>query len=98
MDQVSIKKDRVHLTCQATSDPFPTISWYFNDTLVNESNKYRISAKLLNYTTSTSTLSVRRVESSDVGNYTCYATNGASTAIDYGVISVNGMLAYTCYN
>ena len=96
MTEPSVKRDRVYLTCQATSDPFPTISWYFNDTLVNESNKYQISAKLLNYTTSTSTLTVRRVEPSDLGNYTCYATNGAATAIDYGVISVSGMLA-TCW-
>ena len=92
MDQESVKRNRVYLTCQATGDPLPTISWYFNDTLVNESDKYQISTTLLNYTTSTNTLTVRRVGSSDVGNYTCYATNGASTATDYGVISVNGML------
>ena len=90
MDQAPIKKDIVNLTCQATGDPFPTISWHFNNSLVNESDKYKISTKLLNYTTSTSTLTVKHVGSSDMGRYICYATNGASTATSYGIISVNG--------
>ena len=91
IDQVHTAGDEVTFTCQATSEPISTIQWYFNDIPLNESDKYEISTELLNYNNKISELTVKRVESSDVGTYTCYAVNGISVDNSSGVLSVNGM-------
>ena len=97
MDHMHIKRDTIHFKCQATGDPIPTVHWYFNEAVVNKSNKYHISNKLMNHTSTRSTLTVKNVESSDVGIYTCHATNGVSTALSHGVLSINGKLHVTSY-
>jgi len=60
--------DTASFTCQATGEPVPTISWYFNGVPVNESStmKYTISVMSLNTTTINNTLTIMSVESSDV--------------------------------
>lgn len=93
MGQTKVKRDTVNFICKATGDPIPTIRWRFNSVPVNESDKYQLSTKLLNYTSAESILTVKNVGSSDVGNYTCCATNGASTALSNGVLSISGMLS-----
>ena len=82
----------VSFTCQATSGPAPTISWYFNDTLLADGMRYTISETSVNTTTISSTLTIMSVESSDVGTYTCNATNVLSTDTSSGVLTVNGEL------
>ena len=95
MDQTHTKGDVVTFTCQTTSEPISNnISWYFNGAPLNESNKYHTSTQLLNYTTITNTLTIMSVESSDVGTYTCYVTNGRSTDMSSAVLSVKGMHVY----
>ena len=80
-------------TCQATGEPVPTISWHFNGVLVDKANtmKYTISMMSLNITIS-STLTIMNVQSSDVGTYTCNATNVVSTDTSSGILTVNGEL------
>ena len=97
MDQVQDKGGTISLTCSATGQPLPTISWYFNGALINESNtmKNTISVMLLNATTISSALTVMNAESSDVGTYTCNATNVVSTDISAGILTVNGELIAT---
>ena len=97
MDQVQDEGGTISLTCSATGQPLPTISWYFNGVPINEINtmKYTISGTLLNTTTISSTLTVMNVESSDVGTYTCNATNVVSTDISAGILTVNGELIAT---
>ena len=91
VDQTYTKGDVVTFTCQTSSEPVSDkISWYFNGVPLNESNKYHTSTQLVNYTTVTNTLTIMSVESSDVGTYTCYATNGRSTDVSSAVLSVNG--------
>ena len=97
MDQTHIKGDAVTFTCQTTSEPISKISWNFNGAPLNESNKYHTSTQPVNYTTITNTLTIMSVESSDVGTYTCYATNGRSTDISSAVLSVNGMYVSTSH-
>ena len=84
--------DTASFTCQATSEPVPTISWYFNGVLVDVTNmmKYTISEMSLNTTTNSSTLRIMSVESSDVGTYTCNATNVVSSDTSSAVLTVNG--------
>ena len=92
MDQTLNKGDTASFTCQVTGEPVPTISWYFNGIPVDETNtmKYTISMMLLNITTISSTLTIMNVQSSDVGTYTCNATNVISTDTSSGVLTVNG--------
>jgi len=94
MDETQNEGDTATFTCQATGKPVPTISWYFNGVLVddNDMDKYTILMMSLNTTTISNALTIMSVESSDVGTYTCNATNWISTDISSGVLTVNGEL------
>ena len=92
MDQTQNEGSNASFTCQVTGEPVPTIIWYFNGTLVDETNtmKYTISMESLNTTTNNSTLTIMNVQSSDAGTYTCDATNVISTDNSSGILTVNG--------
>ena len=90
MDQTQDEGDTASFTCQATGEPVPTISWYFNDTLLANGTDYTISETSVNTTTISSTLTIMSVDSSDVGTYTCNATNVVSSNASSGVLTVNG--------
>ena len=92
MDQTENEGDRASFTCQADGEPLPTISWYFNGALLDESNtaKYMITERQI--TTTTNILNIMNVESSDVGTYTCNATNVVFSNTSFGVLTVNGEL------
>jgi len=71
-------RDRAIFTCVSMGEPVPDISWYFNDIMINvsdSSNKYMIVSRSLNITTIENTLTAYNITSSDVGVYTCTATN-----------------------
>ena len=93
-DQTKNEGDTTSFTCQVTGEPVPTISWYFNGVLLDDAAimKYTISEMSLNTTTISSTLTLMNVESSDVGTYTCNATNLLSSDASSGVLTVNGEL------
>jgi len=97
MDQTQNETGAVSFTCQATGKPVPIISWYFNGVPVNEANtmKYRITPRVFTNAIE-NTLLIMSVESSDVGTYTCNATNVVSSDTNYGVLTVNGELQI-CY-
>ena len=92
IDQTQNEGDTVSFTCQATGEPVPTITWYFNSVQLDKANtmKYTISVMSLNDTTISNMLTIMNVESSDVGTYTCNATNVVSSDISSGVLTVNG--------
>ena len=92
MDETHTEGDNASFTCQTTGRPVPTISWYFNNTLLAHGMRYTISETSVNTTTISSTLIIMSVESSDVGTYTCNATNVVSTDTSSGVLTVNGEL------
>ena len=77
--------------CLVDGEPLPTISWYFNGIRVDESNmvKYRITHRL-QQTFTQGILNVMDLESSDVGTYTCNATNVVSSDTSSGILTVNG--------
>ena len=79
-------RDLATFTCQVTGKPVPTISWYFNDAMINvsDASKYMIMSTLINTTTTENTLTVYNVTSSDVGTYTCNATNTIGSDISHG--------------
>ena len=86
MDQIHNEEEQVSFTCQATGEPVPTISWYYNNFLLTNGT----TETSVNTTTISSTLTIMSVESSDVGTYTCNATNVVSTDTSSGVLTVNG--------
>ena len=95
MNQITNGGNNVSFTCQATGEPVPTISWYFDDNPVDDilnTIKYTISMMSLNTTTTNNMLIIMSIQSSDVGTYTCNATNVVSTDTSSGVLTVNGEL------
>ena len=93
MDQTHNEGDTASFTCQADGEPLPTISWYFNDIPLDESDtsKYTITDRHLD-TFVMDILNIMNVQSSDVGTYTCNATNVVSSDTSSGVLTVNGEL------
>ena len=92
-NKTSNKTQSVNLTCQAVGEPVPDISWYFNGVMINvsdNSSKYMIISRSLNITTTKNTLTVYNVTSSDVGTYTCNATNVVGYDSTSGHLQVNG--------
>ena len=75
----------VSFSCQADGEPVPTISWYFNSTVLEQANTTK-------FIITNNTLQIVNVESSDVGTYTCNATNVVSSDTSSGVLTVNGEL------
>ena len=72
-------------------EPVPEISWYFNDVMINvsdNSSKYMIVSRSLNITTTENTLTVYNVTSSDVGTYTCNASNFIGSVTSSGILTV----------
>ena len=92
LDQVQDEGDTASFTCQATGGPIPTISWYFNGALLADEATHTISETSVNTTTINSILTIMSVQSSDVGTYTCNATNVVSSDTSSGALTVNGEL------
>ena len=92
MDQIQDEEGAASFTCQATGEPVPTISWYFNGTLLADGATHTISETSVNTTTINSILTIMSVQSSDLGTYTCNATNVVSSDTSSGVLTVNGEL------
>ena len=92
MDETQNERGIAFFTCQADGEPLPTISWYFNGILLDESNtaKYMITERPIRTTTNSVILNVMSVQSCDVGTYTCNATNVVSSDTSSGVLTVNG--------
>ena len=90
-DYVINETNPTSFTCQTTGEPLPTISWHFNDDMINvsDTNKYRIESRSINTTTTENTLTVYNVTSSDVGSYLCMATNELGSDSSIGVLTVN---------
>ena len=98
MDQLHNEDDTASFTCQANGEPLPTIIWYFNGAPLDESDtsKYTITDRRLD-TAVEVLLNIMNVQSSDVGTYTCNATNVVSSDTSSGVLTVNGELQLVLY-
>ena len=90
-DEVRDHTENGSFSCQAVGEPVPDISWYFNDVMINvsdNSSKYMIESRSLNITTTENTLTVYNVTSSDVGTYTCNASNIIGSVTSSGILTV----------
>ena len=94
-DELRNKKENVTFVCESVGEPLPNIIWYFNDVMINvsdNSSKYIIVSRSLNITTTENTLTVYKVTSSDVGTYTCNASNIIGSDTSSGILTVTGKL------
>ena len=91
IDFLENETNPVTFSCQATGEPIPTIIWYFNSIMINASNtrKYNISNST-NGSVITSVFTILNTQSSDAGNYTCYAENDLGNDQDPGALTING--------
>ena len=83
-DLSDVEIDKANFSCQAVGEPLPDITWYLNGVMINVSDnidKYTTVSRSLNITTIENTLTVYNVTSSDVGVYSCIATNIAGSDI-----------------
>ena len=87
-DQTVNEGGTASFTCEAIGEPVPTISWYFNDVPVDVTNTVKYD--VLPTSPGQSAISINNVQSSDVGTYTCNATNVVSSDTSSGVLTVNG--------
>jgi len=92
MDLTQNEMGRASFSCQAIGEPVPTISWYFNDVPVDVTDTMKY--EFINVTSFENViiilLRINDVQSSDVGTYTCNATNVVSSDTSSGVLTVNG--------
>ena len=95
-DLLENETNHIQFVCQAIGVPVPNITWSFNGVMVNlsDSFKYNSSSMYLNESIIESTLSLRNTVSSDVGRYTCVASNIIGTDKSSGVLTVNGKHTY----
>ena len=91
IDLLENETNPVTFRCQSIGEPVPTISWYFNDVMINASNSsdYNVS-NTMNGTVVTSSLTIVNAQSSDVGTYTCHAENIIGSDRSSAVLTVNG--------
>ena len=97
-NEIRDQEDNVTFLCQAVGEPVPDISWYFNDVMINvsdNSSKYLIESRSLNITTTENTLTVYNVASSDVGTYTCNASNTIGSVTRSGILTVTSKFLST---
>ena len=79
-------------SCQATGEPVPEITWYFNNVMINILDiNYNVSTAVKEIIV-TSVFTIVSAQSSDVGRYTCVAHNFIGGDQISGVLTVNGML------
>ena len=90
LDQIQDVGGTASFTCQATGEPVPIISWYFRGDLFVNGGRLTISETEVNTTTINSRIIISNAESSDVGTYTCNATNVISSVTSFGVLTING--------
>ena len=95
LDQILDEGHIDFFTCQATGEPVPIISWYFRGDVLVNGRRLTISEIEVNTTTINSRLIISNAESSDVGTYTCNATNVISSVTSFGVLTINGEI-YNC--
>ena len=98
-DEVRNHTENGSFSCQSVGEPVPDISWYFNDVRINvsdNSSKYMIMSRSLNITTTENTLTVYNVTSSDVGTYTCNASNIIGSVTSSGILTVTSEFLATC--
>ena len=80
----------ISFSCEAIGEPTPSISWHFNDVLINPSTKYLLVIASVVPGSLGSSLIILNLLPSDAGTYTCYAENVVGNDNSSGILTVNG--------
>ena len=99
IDRLENETNPTTFVCQAIGEPVPNISWYFNGTMINESDtsKYNVTPIPVNLNATQSTLSIFNAASNDVGTYVCEATNVVGSTRSSAVLTIHGeKIFYHC--
>ena len=90
IDRLENETSPIIFSCEATGEPVPSISWYFNGAMITVSNtsNYNISNTLNGITAITSTLAIVNTQPPDVGTYACLAENIVGSDRSLGVLTV----------
>lgn len=98
-DILENETNSITFSCQAIGDPVPTISWYFNNVMINESDasKYHVSRSISGIEIASS-LTVMNTQSFDAGIYTCEAKNFIGSVRSSGILTINGEYAHVLLN
>ena len=99
-DQLENETNPTSFTCQATGEPIPNITWYYNGVMINDmsnvsnTSKYRIDSREINITTIDGTLEIYNASSFDVGTYVCIATNELGSDRSVGILTIHGKKSF----
>ena len=99
-DEIRNHSNHVAFLCITVGEPVPTITWYFNSSISIQQSiaKYMIVSRLLNITTTESTLTVYNVTSSDAGIFTCESINSFGRTSKSGILTVTSKFSSnSCY-
>ena len=92
MNRVHLENDTAAFLCHATGIPIPSVQWSFNGVQLQTSpDKYIVSSSIqMDKNSIVNTLIIFNIQSSDVGTYTCNASNFVDFDVSSGVLTVNG--------
>ena len=88
-DRNYTENNTISLLCEVTGVPIPHISWYFNNTKLNNNRKY-IESISIHSNSIITTLIILKLSSYDAGIYICKATNTAGNVTSSGTVTVQG--------
>ena len=88
MDADRIQGDSVTFECFGTGDPVPTITWTFNNTVLNNSDKYTINT--ISDGPDFGSLTIVDLTYFDRGVYTCNVTNQISYSSNHALLRIQG--------
>ena len=88
-NKIRREQDDVTFRCFSTGDPPPTVSWIFNNSVIQEGNKYTIGD--IQQGVDFGSLTIRNLTYYDRGTYTCRASNAIGNATDQVQLQVQGI-------
>ncbi|XP_019853400.1 PREDICTED: hemicentin-1-like [Amphimedon queenslandica] len=83
-DQTLLEHSTVTFQCLAIGDPFPSVSWSFNDEILIQDSRYIIGDSGQDF----GSLTISRIRFTDRGTYTCTYNNTHGTVMTSATLSV----------
>lgn len=85
-DKTILEGDVVTYSCSALGDPFPAVTWTFNDTMLSNGDKYQVETSGPDI----GQLRIMNTTFSDRGEYMCTYSNTVGSASTSVILTVQG--------